>query len=213
MPDFPVGIDNVVYLDGKPPQDVLKGTADSYISVEALDAVTAKFNAMLARHGRPHGSRHITTSFGANLVDLVAGGGGVLRRAQWFDNKGEYVIVEAHGNEIDGWWMQAAEGVLLHVPFGSGLTVEETARALAESSEPAPALVDYLRNHINDERLCSNRSILPLLPDDLCLHLGVSFRCSHRIARLREWWDTKEERVFGLYEAYTWKDCREIEPE
>lgn len=212
---FPISIDNVVYLDGKPPQEALAAVASQFVDDEQeLRAKFERFSAVLARHGRPHGDKHIEIHYGPRLIDLVGAGDGVLRRAQWFLKPGDPPVIEGHGHEIDGWWGEGGERVLFHVPFGRGLTIAETACVLAESPTPAQALVDALAEvfaqHEDDDSLDPTVSLFALLPESIKMHFGPSFVVGHRVARLSLYYGPGDEdgRVFNLREGWTLKDLQ-----
>lgn len=195
----PVQVGNIFYLNGNPPEGALESIAASWIDNESLESAKCRFNAMLAAHGRPHGRFHVSVYFGMGLIDLICRGEGTLRRAPWFENTGEFAILEAHGHEIDGWWMQANSGVLLHSHFGRSLTVIEVACALAGSPAPHRDLIAYLQNHVDDfELCCSGQSVFSLLPKEIQQHMDASFRCGSRKARLSRGDD--DLRPFDLYE-------------
>lgn len=212
---FPVAVENVVYLNGEPPQDVLASVAREFVSDETeLQSRRDRFSSVLERHGRPHGTRHIETYYGMRLIDLIAAGDGVLRRAQWFLCDGDPPIIEGHGREIEGWWAEGGDQVLFHVAFGRGLTIKETACVLAESATPAEALVDAITKlyevHKDDDLLDPTASAIALLPTAVREHVSPAFTLCYREARLDLYFGTGEEDgcVFDLRESWTLLDMQ-----
>lgn len=214
--NHPVQVDNVVFLNGKPPQDALAAIAHQHVTDEKeLQARLERFRSTLARHGRPNNKQHLEIHYGLRWSDFLAAGDGILRRAQWFLQDGDLPIIEGHGRDIDGWWCEGGDQILFHVPFGNGLTIKETACLLAESANPSPSLVDAIEqlfdDHKDDTGLDLPKSAITLLPSPVLEHISPSFTLNHREARLERHYGNDEEqgRVFKVWEGWTLKNLQE----
>lgn len=144
---YPVLIDNVAYLNGDPPQDVLESVAKSMVGdEERLKQMREQFADILKANGRPCGP--IETTFGMGLEDLLVTNS-VMTPAPWRRLKqSDLVVISVHGREVEGWWVAVEEQVLLHMPFGKRepMTALELANAIAGRPDPAPELVDWVKS-------------------------------------------------------------------
>lgn len=192
---FPVRAGNLVVLDGSPGQGVLAGIAGSLVKdPERLEQAKNYFLETLRSNGRPDAGLEIT--YGMALHDLLRGTGCMLFAAPFYTESGRPIIVEAHGNEVYGWWCVAEDRVLLRVRFDGGgdLTATQVACALQASPTPAPELVAWLEVSVPASFGLAD------IPENLRKYLANCFSAGAREFLVRVELDVTFKNQFYWYE-------------